>query len=317
MYDGLSAISGMYNYGMAGNSALSGMYGNPMMSMMGGIGSPYGMGMMGMMNPDYIKQMYNTQFEVEKAMLNNATQMHDLTTQAEVEHLSAHDRALFEKAMVDGDVQCGIRNLGDVIRTGDQDAICIEYDKLKQTIYTKYSDYFQNNGNKMNTKANVDNLISMIYGQVYTKQNGGVPVDLRTDIKKYGETAFMHGCNQTFLGKQDYHDNYSEETLSYLFGTRIDNKGGKDRMEKAGGYLARGAEGLAALGVGYAGGVAARSVVKAFAPKFLSNFGSKIVKNHSKNWFVKQGQKLSQFGTWGKIGALAALTGDVVWQMSR
>ena len=100
-----------------------------------------------------------------------------------------------------------------------------------------------------------------------------------------------------------------EETLSYLFGTRIDNKGGKDRMENIGSYLARGAEGVAASGVGYAGGIAALGLTKFLLPNKISFFG--------KTFNPGLAKKVGGLGRWGKIGALAALAGDVVWQMSR
>ena len=290
-----------------------GAYGDPTMSLMGGYGS-YGtgytnnmgmMGMMGFMNPEYIKQMYNTQFEIEKAQLNNSNQMHELIQQAEVQHLSVHDKAIFNKALVDGDVKNHIRNLADVIRAGDQNAICTQYDKLKQTIYTKYAEDIRNNKNTADVSSSVDNIISLLYGQILSTQNGGVPVDLRQDIKKYGESAIAHGFNKTFLGKEDYHDKYTEETLSYLYGTPIDNKGGKDRMQKVGGAGARVSEAVLAIPVGAAAG--------ASAGVLASLFGKILTLGHTP--FFKGAWHLGRWGA--SIGMAGALLGDIVWQATR
>ena len=127
-YSDYSSMMGMSPYGI-GMMGMSPMMGMGMMGM-----SPAFMGQMA----EFQKQMAELQHQQEKSQLNHATDMHSLIQQAEVSQLSAHDRAIFEKAMVDGDVKEGIRTLANVIRTGDQDAICEQYDKLKMSIYTKY-----------------------------------------------------------------------------------------------------------------------------------------------------------------------------------
>lgn len=72
----------------------------------------------------------------------------------------------------------------------------------------------------------------------------------------------MHGFNEKFFGKKDYHNKYTEETLSYLFGTRIDNKAGKDRMDKIGGGFGRVAEGATAWAAGYGAGLGLAAIGK-------------------------------------------------------
>lgn len=309
-------------FGLGVGSQL-GTYGNPISSyMMGGYGSAGTgymnglgmtgmtgmngmMGMMGMMDPEYIKKIYGTQFEIEKAQLENTNQMHTLIQQAEVEHLSTHDKAIFQKALVDGDVKNHIRNLADVIRSGDQNAICYQYDKLKQTIYTKYAADIRNSKNSADVSSSVDNIISLLYGQILSTQNGGIPVDLRNDIKKYGESAIAFGFNKAFLGKKGYHDKYTEETMSYCFGTRIDNKEGKDRMKNIGAGGARILEGMLSIPVGAA--------VGASAGVLLSLAGKVLTLGHTP--FLKGAKYLGKWGA--SIGMAAALLGDIVWQSTR
>ena len=150
-------------YGISSIGTNDSSYYNPyMMSMMNGMGmmngiSPYGgmgmMGMMGMMNPQYLEQMAEAQKKMleiqnqsESIQMQHAIDNHKLLMQADVQNMSAHDRAFFQKTMVDGDINEGIKSLASVIRKGDSDAICREYDKLKQNIYAKYGDEFIKNG---------------------------------------------------------------------------------------------------------------------------------------------------------------------------
>ena len=82
-------------------------------------------------------------------------------------------------------------------------------------MYTKHADYLKANSNRLNPSDSVNNVIENLYAQIITAKTGQV-ASLRNDIKQYGETAFNHGFNKNFFGKKDYHNNYSEETLSYL-----------------------------------------------------------------------------------------------------
>ena len=301
-YDSISSI-GMSPLGAMGldYSGAYGSYGDPMMMTgmmngMGAMGAMGGLGMMGMYNPAFMKQMMNMQQEIEKNQLQHATDMHNAMTQAEVANLSAHDRAIFQKISVDGDVQREIRILSDLVRKGDSDAIIAEYDKLKSIIYTKFAEDFKNNL-KGNDSLNADRYIEIMYSQIVSQQTG-MPADLRADIKRYGETAFMHGFNQTFLGNDGHNKKYSEEVLSYIDGnTRINDKGSKDRAHKWGGYAARGAEAVAATGTGWLAGIGLLG-----AGKLLPIVKVPFFKNAK--WA-------------GFIGAAAALIGDIWWQTTR
>ena len=242
----------MLGYGITGISPYTsplGMYG------LGGYGGAYssyynpammgmGMGMLGgYYNPTFMaSQMQN----VEKSMLNHTSAMHEMMLENETKAFTAQDRALFEKAMVDAGVNKGVQNLAAKIQEGDQDGICEEFDNLKHTLYTKYNDYFKANSDKLDPRDSVTNWIEILYNQIISKQRGEV-VDLRNDIKKFGQTPFEHGFWKNVHGK-DYHDKYSEETLSYIYDTRVDNKAGKDRMEGYGATAAKVTEaGLAGL----------------------------------------------------------------------
>ena len=223
-------------------------------------GSSAAMMGMGYYNPSFygqwMREMNQLNAQMEKDKLAHTTDMHALTQQAEVQNMSIHDRTFFEKAMVDGDMAKDIRNLAEVVRSGDQDAICEEYDKIKRSVLTKYSDFFSTSQGRINVTDKVNDYICDIYSE-YVKKWTGQPADLRQDIKNYGETAFMHGFNSSFFKKSGYHERYTEQTLNHCFGTRIDNKEGKDRMAKIGGGLGCFAEGATATAGGLAAGAAA------------------------------------------------------------
>lgn len=279
-------------------------FSDPMtMGMMGGY-SPYAMGgMMGMYNPTFMAQMNQMQQNMEKSQLQHTADMHELLLKNNVENFTAQDRAIFEKAMVDAGVNKGISNLAAKIREGDQDGICQEFDALKQTLYTKYNDYFKANSGKLNPADSVTNLIEILYGQIISRQQNEI-VDLKSDIKKYGETAFEHGFWKNLHGK-DYHDKYSEETLSYLYGTSVDNKAGKERMSKLGAYMESGVEAIASPFVGAAAGVGALGIGAGLGK--LLTFGNLPI-----------GKTFSKCGKFAACaGAIAAFAGDIMWQMSR
>lgn len=277
-----SSIGDMSSMGMAG-------YG------MSGMGAVMGMpGMMGMYNPSFMGQMNQAYQEIEKQNLEHAGAMHKLMLQTQTQNYQADDQYLFQKSLEDGSVNTLIVNLADKIREGDADGICEEFDKLKSTLYTKHADYLKANSNRLNPSDSVNNVIENLYAQIITAKTGQV-ASLRNDIKQYGETAFNHGFNKNFFGKKDYHNNYSEETLSYLFGTRIDNKSGKDRMENIGGTVGRVAE---------AGTVAASGAAAGIGASILARLCSSKVTFGGAKWMAA-------------IGAVGGLAADVLWQMSR
>ena len=280
----------MMSMGLGGMNGLTGMGGLSTMS-------PYSMGSMGMMggmyNPTFMSQMVQMQQDIEKNQLQHSSAMHSLLQQNQVNQLSDHERTVFESAMIDGDIDQGIRNLADAVHAGNQDAICMRYDDLKNMIYKKHGEYFRNNSGNMTSKQNVDNFISMLYSQKLSP-NAGEIVDLKTEIKQYGDSAFWHGFHKSFLDKKDYHKRYAEETLKYFFGDPIDNETGKKRIQKIGGICGNVAEGVAGVAGGAGGGAVVGGIIGAFF----------------KNPFT--GAKIGM-----KLGGLAGGIGDIAWQITR
>lgn len=278
-------MSGLGMLGLSGGGTYSSYY-NPAFMGYGG------MGMMGMY-PAYMQQMNQTYQNMEKSQLNHAGAMHELLLQNKTNAFIAEDRALFEKTMEDRGLQTSIVNLAEKIREGDSDGVCEEYDKIKATIYQKYNSYFKENTN-LDPAESVRKVIEDMYAAIISKKSGET-VSLRNDIKRFGETAFMHGFNEKFFGKKDYHKKYTEETLSYIYDTRIDNKGGKDRMESIGGVAARAAEGVTSAAAGAGAGLGLAAIARVFSNK-VSLRGAK----------------------WASlIMAGLAFGGDILWQLSR
>lgn len=315
---GITGINGLGTLGLGGSSTYSSYYDPTMMGLagsygMGGLCSPYGaMGMMGgMYNPtfmaSYMREMNQAQQQIEIDKLNHAGAMHNLQLQNQTQAFTDTDRAIFEKAMVDASINKSIKNLGEKVKEGDSDGICQAFDEAKQALYTKYSDYFKANANKMNPADSVTNYIETLYAQIVSKDRGEI-VSLRDDIKKYGETAFEHGFWKSFHGK-DYYDKYSEETMSYVFGTPVGNKSGKDRMEKIGAYTEKGTELAAAAAIGAVALPTAVSAAKGVTGSVVSTVSEKGAK-----WFAEK----SAFNKkWAWAGAALAIAGDWLWQQSR
>lgn len=283
MLDSISGINpytspfGMFGLGMSGTY---GSYYNPMMMGMGP------MGMLGMYNPAFMGQMNRAYQDIEKSQLNFSGAMHELMLNNQTRAYATQDRAIFEKAMVDAGVNKNLTNLAEKIREGDMDGVCVAYDELKQTLYSKYNDYF-----KSNTGLNPDDSVTYFIEQLYNQQIlGGKPGEsLRGDINKYGESSFEHGFMSNFNGK-DYHKRNAEEALSYIYNQPIDNKAGKERTAKIGAITAGAAEAGAA---GLGGAVLGKLGVVALSKYF---------------------PKVRNIPHVGKIMAGLAIAGDLLWQ---
>ena len=301
---GITGIgNGLGTFGLGDTSTYSSYADPSMMGMYGGYSpystgtySPYSMGamggMMGMYNPTFMAQMTQMQQDMEKSQLNHSGNIHQLMLQNETKAFTDQDRAIFEKAMVDAAVNEGITNLAEMVRKGDSDGICTEFDKLKQTLYSKYGDYFNAKGDSIDPNKSVTHFIEILYGKT-------VSTNLRDDIRRYGENAFEHGFWRSWKGS-DYHSKNTEEAMSYIFGTPIDNKSGQDRISSIGGATEKIVEGGAALAVGYGAGIGLSAICKGLNPF-----------NVCKNLGLKGAHRF------GKIGALAALGLDIWWQMNK
>ena len=315
MTEGISSI-GMY--GGLGSTGLYGSYYDPsMMSMMGGYGSygmtnpmMSGMGTMGMYNPAFMgqytemmKQMYSAQNEIQKLQLQNTTDLHAAKEQAQVYNTQVHDRAFFETVAVNGDVQNCIREIYDAIRRGDMDYVAQKYFELKQVILNKYSDHFNGSIGGINDKENINHFISTLYSEISAGYDPSNPVkpDLRQDILRYGEKAFEHGMNTTFLGNSGHNKLNAEECLNQINGYNINDAGSKEKAEKIGRVVGRAKE----LGIITAAGAAAGATALGIG-KILP-FGL--------NKAFKEGGKLAGVGKWAWVGAAIAAAGDILWQM--
>ncbi len=294
-YDPMMSMMGSYpGYGMTGMMGASPY-------MMGGIGgfNPAFMGQMMDYQTEMYKKMYKTQEELEKQKLEHATEMHALGQKADVMNMEAHERATFLKSMQDSDVELGVRGLYEAVRRGDQDDICMKYDELKLVLVRKYGDYFNSAQGQKNLEQQLNQKISELYAQYGTAWNGGsVTADLRRDINAYGESPFMNGFRRAFLGNQGHNEYYSEQTLNYLFGDRINDQGSKAKAQKAGAWTEHIAEAtLGAPLAGAAAGLSATAIAKAILPSNLTG------------WM--------KYGKAAKIFAGLALVGDIFWQWSR
>lgn len=313
MTEGISAIG---SYGGLGSAGLYGSYYDPsmMMSMMGGYGSygmtnPMmmgGMGMMGMYNPSFagytemMKNMYSAQNEINKLQLQNATEMHAAKEEAQVYNAQVHDRTFFNTVAVNGDVQNGIREIYKGIHDGDMDYVAQKYYELKQVILNKYSDHFNNSLGGINDKENIDHYISTLYSEIAGGYNPGAPKpDLRNDILTYGESAFEHGMNTSFMGNSGHNKLSAEECLNQIYGTRINDEGSKQKAEWLGQKAGKAKELGLAAGAGVIGGLGIWGLGRLTPIKAVSN----LFKGKAKA------------AAW--IGGLGLAAADWLWQASR
>ncbi len=317
-------MSGLGMYGLPGNSTYSSFY-NPSFMGFGGMGMA-GLGMSGMMGmyPAYMKQMNDVYQDMEKSQLAHSGAMHNLLLENKTNAYKAEDAAMFEKAMADHGLQTSIVNLAEKIRAHDSDGICQEYDKIKCSLYQKFNKYFKENPNEDPAKS-VRQVIESMYAEIISKKSGET-VSLRSDIERFGETALMHGFNEKFFGNKDYHKKYTEEALSYVYGTSIDNKGGKDRMQKIGGIGGRAAEGATVAAAGYGAGLSLAAIGACLSSNVRKFLGTDYVRDEAGKIIKENGKKLKactfenglkKAAKYSKWAALLALGADVVWQFSR
>lgn len=285
------------------SSILSGMYGLGGLGMYDSYGSYYGSSLMGagslasMYNPAFMAQMNQVYQDIETSKLQHSSAMHQLMQQSQTQAYKDTDNAIFQKAMVDASVDKGIGNLAKMIQEGNSQGICQAFEELKQTLYSKYNDYFKSNTN-IDPSDSVTNFIETLYYKKIAEPNGDV--SLREAISKYGESSFEHGFWKSWHGK-DHNQKTAEETASYIYGTPIVNKESKERIENIGAWTEKIAEGGAAILAGRAAGYVLPGVVKAVDPTGLT----------------KEIKSFKGSGKLGKVLACAALAGDILWQISR
>ncbi len=331
MTEGISALG---TYGLGGTGfygtydptmiGMMGSYGsgmmNPMMMnpmMMGGYGM--GMGAMGM-GSSYMDQYmdslkkYNEYMEkMEERKVEHAIQMHKKEQMAEVANLSAHDQAFFMKAVEDGDVQHGIREIHDAIRKKNLSYAAQKFFELKQEIYNKFSEYFKTTEGNINTDEKIKQYICILYSEIaggYASSNGVKP-DLKNDIEKYGENSFENAFNSHWFGNKDHNQLTSEQALYQMFGTGEQDIGTKKNMAMLGTATAAVGEALGAGVVGGAAGATIYGTCRAVLPNKLGfgNWGWEH--NLAKKFNLK---RLPGAMKWS---AIAAGLVDIAWQLGR
>lgn len=251
-------MMGLGDYGLSTNSAY-GNYDNYMLGMngMGYMNNPMAMGMnpsvfgYGGYNPLFMGQMMS---QMEQYQANHAANMHSTLLRNQTQAHTETDRALIDTILTNASVQKSVKTLATKVREGDQDGICLEYDKLRQQIYKTYGDEIRARGGEENPYEAATQIIDVLYTSIVTAQNGGETADLEQDIIKYGDKAFKNGFKQGH--RSGHHDRYVDETLQHCFGYRIDEKESKDRAQAIGkgvGSVAKGLEwGVAGAGAGSA-----------------------------------------------------------------
>ncbi len=280
---------------------------NPMMSMgygYGGMNSMMGVnpmmgGMMGMYNPLYYTQMRNA---AEQIQAQHSGNMHTTLLNNAVNAQRETDSALIQKMLTNSDVQQGIENLHNAVKSGNQDDICKRFDELHKYIYSTYKDEFAARGDKNNPHTSATKLINNLYTSIITAQNGGGTADLRSDIIKYGESSTMNGFMKGF--RRGHQDRYIDQTLSHCFGDEIEDMKSKEGRKAVASYVGRGASVLEKGAYGAVGGAAAYTVGYGLLKGAAPVFGRGSAVKFSPKWLGKS----------APIGAMLAMAADIIWQ---
>lgn len=288
---GTAGTYGSYDAYMPSNLAYSGM----------GMNSSIFPGGYGMYNPLAYADL---QQKMEKNMLGHTNSMQHGILQNDVSAHRATDSALINKIITNGGVNRDIQNLYEKVKDGDQDGICEEFDQLRHTILTRYSDEIKSMGDKVNAYNEAGHLVERLYADIITRQTG-VQANLRQDIIKYGDGSFVNGFEQGF--RKGHHKRYIDETMMHCFGLSIDEKESKDLKQSIGKGLGMVAN-VAEKSIYGAGAAAAIAGASTFAVKtILPDSWSQAVKN----WKIFGKTPFAKAGIWnsmkfgGKLGLLA------------
>lgn len=276
-----------------------------------GMMSPYsGYGMQAMV--DYQRYYQQAQAEMERMQLAHSQSMQEATVQAGAAAHRASDRALVEKIINNADVQYGIDNLYQAVRSGNQKSIQKQFAEVRNFILNTYADEFQKLGNETNPLTSANQIIKDIYAEKFS--NGTGRVDLEADIIKYGPDAsksgYLKGLNGDDLG-------YVDDTLNFCFG-RVQTNYGKNQYEQEEGYYigraaSYGSSAIKGAGVGVGllvAGKGAKALMKGlFSNKAGAQATAQVVSTAGKS-AAKGVSKLTRFGRAGVIcAALGAIAG--------
>ena len=291
------AFSGM-NMGMA--SGMLGMGGmmNPMFGMMGGINN----------YTEYLTKYQDAINQMELNRADHISAMHKKTQENEALALKNSRISYMSQHIALADEHQAIEHLYEVVKSGNQDAICKQFDATKDLIINKYRDELGANGDKTNIDQAAIGMIKNLYSQIISAKTGEI-ADLESDIKRFGDGHIANGFMKGF--RKGHHEKYVDETLCHCFGTTIDRKASKDRINgamKYTGYAGAAVEGL------LAGGVAGAALVvlgKGFTKKG-SSFRPHFTGGKGGSWFGRLGRG----GKFALIAGLAAAVGNTIWKAS-
>ena len=172
-------------------------------------------------------------------------------------------------------------------------------------IINKYRDELGANGDKTNIDQAAIGIIKNLYSQIISAKTGEI-ADLESDIKRFGDGHIANGFMKGF--RKGHHEKYVDETLCHCFGTTIDRKASKDRINGAMKYT------------GYAGSAVEGGLLGAAALPVLSVATRALLKGGA--WFIGQSRKVSvlpKFSRLSKAFLPAAIVGAVlntIWKAS-
>lgn len=322
-YGGLGA--GAYNYydptmmmgmmnGVGGN-----YWTNPMMNpmMMGGYGMGMGMSADSTENKNPYLEMYKQYYEamekLEEQRLEHQVQMHKKTQLAEVANLSDHDQSFFLKAVQDGDIQHGIREIHDAIRRKNLSYATQKFYELKQEIYNRFSEYFQSTEGNINTDEKIKQYICILYSEIAGAyaSSGGIKPDLKDDFDKYGENSFENAFNSHWFGNKNHNQLTGEQAKHQCFGTAEQDTGTKAIMAKLGTGTAAVGEVATASAIGGAVGATGFALGRMLLPNKLGWGKISFEHNLAKKFNLKRLPGAIKFC------ALGLGIADAFWQFTR
>jgi len=299
---------GTYGLGMSGQFGSYDAYMPSMYGMQMGVNpSIFGMGgMYGMYNPAFMANMYQ---QVEASQALHSGNMHELLLTNEINAHRHTDSALMKKMLTNGDIQQGVANLYDKVKSGDQDGICQAFDQLKGYVFSTYRDELAARGDKINPVTSATQYIEAIYGQLASAWSGDGKVhSLRDDIVKYGDSSFQNGFMSGF--RKGHHSRYVDETLNHCFDLRIDHKESKDMRQNLGNGFGRVTSVLEKGAIG--GGIGVGSA--ALGIGLLKGINATFAKTENCISKMPWGGPLKVLG-W--LGVAAGVVADICWQAER
>lgn len=247
--------------------------------------------------------MFRMQNEMQTESLINNNSLKQLYANSEVQNAKITNNSLVSKIMITGDLNHDMKNLYAKIKEGDLKNVCVQFDNLLDKIYNNYRSELEAFGPDKNPRDTATYVIEELYEKII-KEEYGEDVNLRSDIKKYGENALKNGFNQ---GLRSGHSTYDvDETYNHCFGMGIDNKRAKNAANFGGKVLGRS---VSAVEKGILGAGAGTAITATGLG--LTSLGCKAIKGNGFNVFRGKGRLYSVAAF---AGAVAGMLGDIIWK---